>query len=240
MNGFLRSFPRLGLPLHVKCDPTYADGSTNGICSASIPGEALETVETELKIDYSESPELQQESDDSRRESRRGTLVMAVPFRDLRQEDNTGIGRLSPIRWRRERAWNTSRSVLGQYTHGEPVDFAFSRIDVPASFLWRAGEARRHADPASLAAILFQACPKAPASPIGARRRSSPESDSPRIFSLTRPLCRVAEGANVLYALGESSIRNPPQLNLSLLGGPAAQGRLAHVSNSGRIECTGI
>lgn len=41
---------------------------------------------------------------------------------------------------------------------GEPIDFCYSRIDVPASFLWRAGEARRTAS-RSLTIALFNAAP---------------------------------------------------------------------------------
>src|SRR5215218_9578947 len=86
---------------------------------------------------------------------------MAVPFRDLRQEDNTGLA--GYLRFVGEENGRGIRAALFLVNaRGKPIDFAFSRIDVPASFLWRAGEARRHAV-ASLAAILFQACPKAPA-----------------------------------------------------------------------------
>ena len=43
----------------------------------------------------------------------------------------------------------------------EPLDFCFSRIDVPGSFLWRPGEARRHAARA-LTIALFDAAPRSP------------------------------------------------------------------------------
>lgn len=44
---------------------------------------------------------------------------------------------------------------------GEPVEFSFSRVDVPSSFLWRAGEARRHAARA-LTMVLFDAVASTP------------------------------------------------------------------------------
>jgi hypothetical protein len=43
----------------------------------------------------------------------------------------------------------------------EPLDFCFSRVDVPRSFLWRSGEARRLAA-RSLTMALFDAAPGAP------------------------------------------------------------------------------
>ena len=126
---------------------------------------------------------------------------MPVPFRDLRDEDSLGLA--GYLRFISEENGRGIRGALFLVNaRGEPVDFAFSRIDVPASFLWRAGEAKRHAV-ASLAAVLFHACPKAPSALLALS-----DEVHPRLFTedlvVEVPLCRVAEGDNVPCAVDES------------------------------------
>lgn len=126
---------------------------------------------------------------------------MPVPFRDLRDEDN--LGTAGYLRFVSEDGGRGIRGALFLVNaRGDPMDFAFSRIDVPASFLWRSGEAKRHAV-ASLAAVLFQACPKAPSLLLALS-----EEVHPRLFTedliVEVPLCRVAEGGSVPYAVVES------------------------------------
>ncbi len=126
---------------------------------------------------------------------------MPVPFRDLRNEGDLGFA--GYLRFVSEEDGRGIRSALFLVNgRGEPVDFAFSRIDVPASFLWRTGEAKRHAV-AGLAATLFQACPKTPALLLALA-----DEVHPRLFTedliVGIPLCRVAEGENVPFAVSES------------------------------------
>lgn len=126
---------------------------------------------------------------------------MPVPFRDLRDEE--GLGLAGYLRFVTE---DDGRGIRGALflvnARGEPVDFAFSRIDLPASFLWRAGEAKRQAV-ASLAAVLFQACPKTPSLLLALSHEVHP-----RVFTedllVEVPLCRITEGDNVPYPAGES------------------------------------
>src|SRR5438093_236090 len=126
---------------------------------------------------------------------------MPVPFRDVRDEE--GLGLAGYLRFVTEENGRGVRGALFLVNaRGEPVDFAFSRIDIPASFLWRAGEAKRHAV-ACLAAVLFQACSRIPSLLLAL----SGEVD-PRLFTeyliVDMPVCRVADAADVPYAAGES------------------------------------
>ena len=140
---------------------------------------------------------------------------MPVPFRDLRDEDSLGLA--GYLRFISE---DDGRGVRGALflvnARGEPVDFAFSRIDVPASFLWRAGEAKRHAI-ASLAAVLFHACPKAPSVLLALS-----DEVHPRLFTedlvVEVPLCRVAEGDTVPYSVDESVDALSGRLHLFWVG----------------------
>ena len=146
---------------------------------------------------------------------------MPVPFQDLRNEDD--LGWAAYLRFVSEEDGRGIRGALFLVNaRGEPVEFAFSRIDVPASFLWRSGEARRHAV-ASLAVALFQACPKTPTILLALS-----EEVSPRLFtedlSLDVPLCRVAEGENTPYAFGECIESLPNALYLVWSGQPPTEG----------------
>ncbi len=126
---------------------------------------------------------------------------MAIPFRDLRPDDGGALA--GYLRFVDEDGGRGIRGALFIVNaRGEPLDFTFSRVDVPASFLWRAGEARRHAV-ASLVASLFHACAQTPALIL-----SMAAEVHPRLFSedirVEVPLCRIAEGVAVVHAADES------------------------------------
>jgi hypothetical protein len=142
---------------------------------------------------------------------------MPVPFRDLREEDSLGLA--GYLRFVNEQNGRGVRGALFLVNaRGEPVDFAFSRIDIPASFLWRAGEARRHAV-ASLAATLFQACPKTPSVLV-----AHADEVHPRLFTediaVAVPLCRIAERDTVPLAPEESPEVLSSALHLFWVGQP--------------------
>jgi hypothetical protein len=86
---------------------------------------------------------------------------MPIPYRDAREP--TGSGLAGYLRFL---PGETQRTIHGALflvnARGEPVDFTYAAIDVAASFLWRAGEARRNAL-ASLSVALFETCPRTPA-----------------------------------------------------------------------------
>lgn len=126
---------------------------------------------------------------------------MPIPFHDLRDEEDMGFAGF--LRLISEEDGRGIRGALFLINaRGEPIDFAFSRVDVPASILWRPGEAKRHAI-ASLVAVLFQACPKTPTLLLALS-----DEVHPRLFtedlSVEVPLCRVAESDNVPYSTDES------------------------------------
>lgn len=61
----------------------------------------------------------------------------------------------------RPRAGELQGALFVVNDRAEPLDFCFNRAEIPSSFLWRAGEAHRHAL-RLLAASLFTACPGIP------------------------------------------------------------------------------
>ena len=126
---------------------------------------------------------------------------MSVPFRDLAESEELGLA--GYLRFVEEPDAKGIRAALFCVnSRGEPIDFSFTRIDVAASFLWRLGDARRHAVTA-LCKALFAACPKEPALLL-----SLADEVSPRVFTedieVRIPLCRVAE-AGAIHSPSESS-----------------------------------
>lgn len=151
---------------------------------------------------------------------------MPVPFRDLRDDDNLGLA--GYLRFISEEDGRGLRGALFLVNaRGEPIDFAFSRIEVPSSFLWRPGEARRHAV-ASLASVLFEACPKPPCLLMALA-----DEVHPRVFTedivVDVPLCRIAEGDTVRYAEDETVEDLSNTLHLFWLRQPPDEGTTARV-----------
>ncbi|HEY8767583.1 MAG TPA: hypothetical protein VIP09_10075, partial [Dehalococcoidia bacterium] len=101
---------------------------------------------------------------------------------------------------------------------GEPVDFSFSRIDVSSSFLWRVGEARRHATTA-LCKALFTASAVQPSLLL-----SLADEVPPRVFTedieVHLPLCRVAAPGATAHSSNESAESFGEALHLFWIGGP--------------------
>lgn len=85
---------------------------------------------------------------------------MPIPFRD--HSDTEDLGLAGYLRFVDEDGGRGLRGALFLVNgRGEPADFCFSHVDIPASFLWRAGEARRHAVRV-LCGALFGACTREP------------------------------------------------------------------------------
>ena len=126
---------------------------------------------------------------------------MAIPFRDLRSEEDLGLA--GYLRFVPEAEGRGLRGALFLVNaRGEPVDFAFSRVDVPASFLWRAGEAKRHAV-AALTSALFQASPKNPNILLALADEVNTHLFTEDIL-VDIPLCRVANAEDIPHAVTES------------------------------------
>lgn len=135
---------------------------------------------------------------------------MPIPFRD--HSDVEDLGLVGYLRFVEEDDRKGLRGALFLVNaRGEPADFCFSRVDVPASFLWRAGEARRHAIRA-LCGALFGACAREPALLL-ARADEVPPLIFVEDLEIRLPIARVADGtaaapvqaaAEVTEELGEA------------------------------------
>lgn len=101
---------------------------------------------------------------------------LPVPFIDLTEGDEPGP--VGYLRFVDEPDGKGIRCALFLTTvRGEPVDFCFTRIDVHNSFLWRQGDARRHAV-TSLIKALFQAANSIPVLILGLS-----DEIPPRVFA---------------------------------------------------------
>ncbi len=126
---------------------------------------------------------------------------MPVPFRDQTEVSNLGFaGFLRMVDEPDGRGLRGALFVVNG--HAEPIDFCFNRVDVPAAFLWRAGEARRQAVKA-ICTSLFQACPKTPALLLALASEVPPLLLTEDLEVLV-PICRVADGESIVHTADES------------------------------------
>ncbi|MDP9340680.1 MAG: hypothetical protein M3Q23_00950 [Actinomycetota bacterium] len=124
---------------------------------------------------------------------------MPIPFRDHGDVDDLGLA--GYLRFVDEGAGGLRGALFLVNGRGEPVEFCFSRVDVPASSLWRASEARRQAVRA-LCLPLFTACPREPLLLL-ARAEEVPPPVFAEDLEVLVPLCRVADGAAAAHAASE-------------------------------------
>jgi hypothetical protein len=145
---------------------------------------------------------------------------MPVPFRDLRNDDALGLA--GYLRFVEEAHGRGMRGALFLVNaRGEPVDFAFSRIDLPASFLWRDADAKPHAV-ASLTDVLFRACPKTPSLLLALAADVHPKLFTEELL-VDVPVCRVAIGAGVAGDPGEPSESVSDSVHLVWAGRPPGE-----------------
>jgi hypothetical protein len=152
---------------------------------------------------------------------------MTVPFRDRAEYEDFGLA--GYLRFVEE---PDSKGIRGALfcvnSRGEPIDFSFTRIDVGASFLWRLGDARRHAVTA-LCKALFAACPKEPALLL-----SLAEEVSPRVFTedieVGAPL--MSRRRSWGHSLNKRIIRNPCRNAASILGRRGASRRISSAATA--------
>ncbi len=145
---------------------------------------------------------------------------MPIPFRDLREDDCLDLA--GYLRFIGEEDGRGIRAALFLVNaRGEPIDFAFSRMDVSASFLWRTGEAKRNAV-SRLAATLFEACPRVPCLLLALSAEVHP-----RVFTedllVDVPVCRVADTEDVPRALSETAESLSGQVHLFWVAKPAEE-----------------
>lgn len=121
---------------------------------------------------------------------------MPIPFRDLRLEGGSALA--GYMRFVDEDAGRGIRAALFTVNaRGEPVDFTFTRVNTPVSFLWRPGEARRNAV-AALSASLFATCIAAPALLLVRAEEVHPGVYAEDVL-VEVPLGRVAVGASSVH-----------------------------------------
>ena len=119
---------------------------------------------------------------------------MTVPFRDAAELEAGGTAaylRVTPGRTRSERL----AGLLQINAKGEPVEFAFSTVQVRSGALWRAGEAER-GGLRSLTTSLFQASQRTPLLVLCLAREIPTELFRDELEVLL-PICRLAAEADV-------------------------------------------
>lgn len=141
---------------------------------------------------------------------------MPIPFNDLGDDANLGLAGF--LRFEEEADGKGIRAALFLIaSRGEPAEFSFTRIDVAESFLWRAGEARRHAV-AALAKTLFESNAKQPTVLL-----SLAEEVPPHVFTadleVRIPICRLAPPSTTVQAASESLEVITDAINLFWIGG---------------------
>lgn len=125
---------------------------------------------------------------------------MPIPFRDQRSEGGSALA--GYLRFVDEDGGRGMRAALFLVNaRGEPVDFTFTRADVPASFLWRPGEARRNAV-AALSTSLFSACTVAPAVLLVRAEEVHPSVFLEDVL-VEAPLGRVGASSGTVHGAGD-------------------------------------
>ena len=147
---------------------------------------------------------------------------MPIPFRDLSEKADLGLAGF--LRFEEEPDGHGVRAALFSITSlGEPVEFSFTRIEVAGSFLWRAGDAHRHAVTA-LSKALFEASFRQPTLLLALA-----EEVPPRVFTedleVQVPTCRLASrdtavNAATVHAATESLELITDTTNLFWVRGP--------------------
>lgn len=142
---------------------------------------------------------------------------MPVPFRDRAESKDYGLA--GYLRFVDEPDAKGIRGALFCVNErGEPVDFSFSRIDLASSFLWRSGDARRHAV-SELCKALFTASSVQPTLLL-----SLADEVPPRVFTedieIRLPLCRVATPGATAHSSSESPETIGEAIHLFWVAGP--------------------
>lgn len=125
---------------------------------------------------------------------------MPVRFRDLTAGDESGYAGF--LKFEHEAHGGFRGALFVTDTRGEPRDFTFTRVDVGAGFLWRAGDARRRAISA-LVKALFSAVAESPTLLI-AKADELPPQVFVEDIELYVPLVRVAETTGAIRATTET------------------------------------
>ena len=102
-------------------------------------------------------------------------------------------------------------------TRGEPLEFTFTRIDSPASVLWRAGQARSQAV-SRLVKALFESTARRPDVVLALANEAPPTVFADDI-AVEAPLCRVAAEDSTPMASAETAQRISDTITLYWVNG---------------------
>ncbi len=84
---------------------------------------------------------------------------MPIPFRDA--EDVDEFGAAAYLKVQRSPGGTHLAALFLINARGEPLEFAYNRVDVPQNFLWRAADLKRSAE-RKLATSLLEVCGRIP------------------------------------------------------------------------------
>ena len=141
---------------------------------------------------------------------------MPIPFIDLGDAEPAGVA--GYLRFIDEPDGKGIRGALFiMSTRGEPIEFAFTRIDCPTGSLWGPGVVRSRAV-AQLAKALFPAVNQQADVLLTPAQETPPEVFSEEI-RLEIPLCRVADGDSAPPAPLEQVQRLPESATLYWVNG---------------------
>ncbi len=136
---------------------------------------------------------------------------MPVPFDDLTEDQDPAIAGF--LRFMDEEDGKGIRGALFLMSgRGEPLDFCFTRVDIHNSFLWRQGDARKHAV-TSLAKALFQGPTGVPNLLLALASEVPPKVFTEDIY-IDVPLCRVSTTDLTVQALSEDLERVTDSVDL--------------------------
>lgn len=127
---------------------------------------------------------------------RQWRLAVPIPFREVGNDDRLGVA--AYLRVVEGEDQELRAGLFAVTSRAEPVEFTFNRIEIPAHFLWRPGDAREAAV-RSLCRSLFEATTKTPALLL-VRAEEVPPRVFGEDFLVSVPLCRVAYGSAVEVA----------------------------------------
>ena len=146
---------------------------------------------------------------------------MPIPFRDLGDDEPAGVA--AYLRFVDEQDGRGIRGALFvMSTRGEPLEFTFTRIDVPTSVLWRAGQARSRAV-SLLTKALFDSTNRQP-DMVLALAAETPSTVFSEEIGVEVLLCRVATEDSAPMAPTEEAQRIFDSITLYWINGLPAPG----------------
>ncbi|MCI0563868.1 MAG: hypothetical protein MN733_35795 [Nitrososphaera sp.] len=159
---------------------------------------------------------------------------MPIPFNDL--ADDSDLGLAGFLRFQEESDGKGIRAALFIITsRGAPIEFSFTRIGIAPSFLWREGDAARHAV-TTLSKAMFEASSKKPSLILALA-----EEVAPQVFTedleVRVPICRVSSLSTTVHATAEIPEILTDTINLFWVGDrPAADSQCRQLLEALRVR----